>query len=108
MVNYIVIFWLITAIIVFILSRPHEIFFGIITIIMFTGFSTVFTLLILEDIIIPFRNLQKKQNKSPGNMPLLLLKSGGIILLITGMASFGNGFFAAAGKIGRASCRERV
>jgi len=95
--TFIIIFWAIAAITSFILSKPHDLIFGIITVIMFTAFGTAFTHLIIEDIIKPFSDLKKRHDWSGKILPLFLLKSGGIFFLITGMGAFANGFFAAAG-----------
>jgi hypothetical protein len=110
MIKYVVIFWAIIGITVFILSKPHNIFFALIAVVMITGMGTGFTKIIIEDIIMPFYNIrksQKKKNKKKKNhdndeiylkkMPLSILKIAGIILLITGMSSFINGAFAASG-----------
>jgi len=109
MIKWIITFWAIVGITVLILSKPHNIFFGLLAVIMLAGLGTGFTKVIIEDIIMPFYNInknnKKKHNKKSRNeekihlkkMTLSILKIPGIILLITGMASFLNGAFCASG-----------
>jgi len=97
-IKYIVIFWAIAGIIIFILSKPHNIFFGIIAVIMIAGMGTGFTNMVIEDIVMPFYIKKDKKNKhNKKKTPLSIFKIAGIILLITGMSSFLNGAFAASG-----------
>jgi len=104
MITFIAIFWAIAAITVFVMSKPHNLFFGLMSVIMLGVFGAAFTNLIIQDIIIPVynfkkNNLKKKQKKydSPGSLPLSILKTAGICLQIIGLGSFMNGFWASAG-----------
>lgn len=98
----IVIFWFLFALISNIISRPPMLIPIILSMLIITGFGTVFTLLINNEVVVPFsqfsrRKADKDKDKIIDTYSMLILKSAGIFLLVTGFASFINGFLCALG-----------